>query len=380
MPSKNESVSRVYKMAAMGTSEGVPEEKTASEQGFELEEVIGECLSALAVIVSGMDIALSHMREKEIRKEFGDHANGVDHFIEASKGDLSMRFYVQDKWQVKGATQRDVAQFLTRVDQMRGKCAGGGASHLWWVCRVMPSRTNAMPTLKDKNTRVFACDGHLTIPARAMLDALCCELGVMRFPAKLDEILASHREDIKSPFAAIVPDEPLQMLPTMADSAPPPPAIPLAATKDVHDEKLDVSGLWRDVSKSLLCVENCAVAREIARWYHLVSVDQTRGRHIDIEKFVKVLKKALKPSKSGDMTVTQWLDIQRMLAGLDDGRAVRELYVRQRKGRDVDLPVCLCHKGIAAMSRPEFIKLLVLCRDYGAAKHWADQQANVLFV
>ncbi len=148
----------------------LPTQMNPRETGFALEALIESGAKALG---------LHHKSEQEIKAEFGDSMNGVDHWI--SRAEMP-HILVQTKWR-ETTTQPEVAQFLACVDRIQARIPGEEV-YLLWVSKTEPTK-HAKAILSERNVDIVCCSVSIEALARNVLCWIAESYGIDPTPGLL---------------------------------------------------------------------------------------------------------------------------------------------------------------------------------------------------
>jgi hypothetical protein len=190
---------------------------TASQQGFELEELIHGGLSSLT--------QLECLREQDIRSKFGDQSlNGVDHWIRFG----TEHILIQDKWKGAATSQQESAQFLSCVERIQARCSQDDTFYLVWACKSEPT-SHSLAALNERHVTVIPCGISIHALARLVILEVCETFG-------LDPATALLKiPSVRAPRAATTA--------TSRQVAPAPAAQPVVAYDDTEEGKKDKAAL-----------------------------------------------------------------------------------------------------------------------------------------
>jgi hypothetical protein len=159
---------------------------TASQQGFELEELIQNALSAIPTIEC--------LREQEIRSKFNDQSlNGIDHWIRNGTDHI----LIQDKWKESATSQQEAAQFLSCVERIQARCSQEDTFYLVWACKTEPT-SHSTSILKERNVSIVSCSISIQSLARLVVLEVCETLGIdptsalVKIPSKKESRVATN--------------------------------------------------------------------------------------------------------------------------------------------------------------------------------------------
>ena len=270
----------------------------ASQQGFALENLIHNALSAIPVFQC--------LREQDIRTKFSDQSiNGVDHWITFG----TEHILIQDKWKESAATQSEMSQFLSCVERIQARCPATDTFYLLWAGKLLPS-SHAMVSLKERSGSVLNCPISIEALARLVVLEVCETFGVEPTTALLKitvvkrertATLTSNREVVVTP--SIIYDDTEEGKAEKAKIEELIRQIQIGPFRKVNNAQLIrqlQTGPTRKVNNAQAnsCVPDiwrlysAAFPQDIARW-----TDDTI-KNIDYSAFLQTMKGVCYPTKS----------------------------------------------------------------------------------
>jgi uncharacterized CHY-type Zn-finger protein len=258
---------------------------TASQQGFELEELIQNALCS----VEGLEC----LREQDIRSKFNDQSlNGVDHWIRHG----SEHILIQDKWKGGATGQQEAAQFLSCAERIQARCAQEDTFYLVWACKSEPT-AHSLSALKERNVTVVTCSVSIHALARLVVLEVCETFGLDPVTALVK--IPSVRASRVATTAAI------------RQVTPAPAATPVVAYDDTDDGKrckVQLEELMRQIQNTQFRKLNYALSNSMIPnvWdiYKSSFPQELSGwtdgtfKKIDFNAFARTMKNVSYPTKS----------------------------------------------------------------------------------
>lgn len=259
---------------------------TASQQGFELEELIQNALSSIHEIEC--------LREQDIRSKFNDQSlNGIDHWIRHGTDHI----LIQDKWKDSATGQQEAAQFLSCVERIQARCSQEDTFYLVWACKSEPT-ANSIALLKERNVTLVSCSISIQALARLVVLEVCETLGIDPTTALLK--IPSNKESRVATNAS--KRQVLVSVPSVV------PTISYDDTEDGKKDKAMLEELMRQIQmthfrKLQNALSNSAIPnvsdiykssfpQDISNW-----ADGTLKK-IDFDAFARTMKSVSYPTKS----------------------------------------------------------------------------------